>query len=359
MGDTTGMNRLFDVPTYQPSRAGWNVEKIVNVAAATGRALDRRDARARPAGRADGHPDAIVGGLPPTESVRRGDRAHRPADGGAAFPWRAADGPVRRARCRRATCCAALARARAGVRADGAHRPARRPRPRALAASRRAGRRGRAHRLAAVGDRRRVRARGRRASTPSPRSGGNVVCKLSRPGDAAGLDARRRVPALDRARDRARSASTAACSPATSPSTACTAPSTSLYATFSEVTPGSTTSRATSCSPPTPNGCTGSDGPRAQRPRRHRHRRLRGHRPRHRERASPPKGAHVLLCGRDDARGAVTREIRRRSAATPTPCIVDVEAAGAAEAIVAECQRGVRPHRHPHQQRRRHVRPVS
>ena len=66
MGDVTGMSRLFDVPTYQAESARWNVEKLVNVAAATGShsieetlALDRQ---------ADvvGHPDAIVGGLPPT-----------------------------------------------------------------------------------------------------------------------------------------------------------------------------------------------------------------------------------------------------------------------------------------------------
>jgi L-fuconolactonase len=69
MGDVSGMARRFDVPTYQAEAAGWNVEKLVNVAAATGRhsidetlELDRR-------GEADGHPDAIIGGLPPTESV--------------------------------------------------------------------------------------------------------------------------------------------------------------------------------------------------------------------------------------------------------------------------------------------------
>jgi predicted TIM-barrel fold metal-dependent hydrolase len=69
MGDTTGMARLFDVPTYEAETAGWNVEKIVNVAAATGRhSIDETlelDKRAD----ADGHPDAIIGGLPPTESV--------------------------------------------------------------------------------------------------------------------------------------------------------------------------------------------------------------------------------------------------------------------------------------------------
>jgi predicted TIM-barrel fold metal-dependent hydrolase len=69
MGDTSGMARRFDVPTYRAESAGWNVEKLVNVAAATGRhSIDETlelDHRAD----ADGHPDAIIGGLPPTESV--------------------------------------------------------------------------------------------------------------------------------------------------------------------------------------------------------------------------------------------------------------------------------------------------
>lgn len=69
MGDTSGMARRFDAATYLSEAEGWNVEKLVNVAAATGRhsidetlELDRRAAT-------DGHPDAIVGGLPPTGSV--------------------------------------------------------------------------------------------------------------------------------------------------------------------------------------------------------------------------------------------------------------------------------------------------
>lgn len=69
MGDVTGMARRFDVPTYMAESARWNVEKLVNVAAATGRhsiaetlELDRR-------ADADGHPDAIVGGVIPTDSV--------------------------------------------------------------------------------------------------------------------------------------------------------------------------------------------------------------------------------------------------------------------------------------------------
>jgi L-fuconolactonase len=60
MGDVSGMSRRFDVATYFAESAGWNVEKLVNVAAATGGhsiaetlELDRR-------ADADGHPDAIV-----------------------------------------------------------------------------------------------------------------------------------------------------------------------------------------------------------------------------------------------------------------------------------------------------------
>jgi L-fuconolactonase len=69
LGDVTGMARRFDVATYRAESAGWNVEKLVNVAAATGRhsvdetlELDRR-------AEVDGHPDAIVGGLPPAATV--------------------------------------------------------------------------------------------------------------------------------------------------------------------------------------------------------------------------------------------------------------------------------------------------
>jgi predicted TIM-barrel fold metal-dependent hydrolase len=72
MGDVSGMSRRFDVPTYRSESAGWNVERLVNVAAATGMhsvdetlELDRR-------ADADGHPDAIVGGLPPTDTVAEG-----------------------------------------------------------------------------------------------------------------------------------------------------------------------------------------------------------------------------------------------------------------------------------------------
>jgi len=69
MGDVSGMSRRFDVSTYLSESVGWNVEKLVNVAAATGMhsidetlELDRR-------ADADTHPDAIIGGLLPADSV--------------------------------------------------------------------------------------------------------------------------------------------------------------------------------------------------------------------------------------------------------------------------------------------------
>jgi L-fuconolactonase len=69
MGDVSGMSRRFDVPTYFAESAGWNVTKLVNVAAATGgHSVDETlelDRRADD----EGHPDAIVGGIPPTGST--------------------------------------------------------------------------------------------------------------------------------------------------------------------------------------------------------------------------------------------------------------------------------------------------
>jgi L-fuconolactonase len=67
--ETAGMARRFDVPTYRAESTGWNVEKLVNVAAATGpNSVDETlelDRRADD----EGHPDAIVGGIIPTEST--------------------------------------------------------------------------------------------------------------------------------------------------------------------------------------------------------------------------------------------------------------------------------------------------
>jgi len=65
MGDVKGMARRFDRSTYQAESEGWNVEKLVNVAAATGRhsidetlAIDQQ-----------GQADALIGGIAPTESM--------------------------------------------------------------------------------------------------------------------------------------------------------------------------------------------------------------------------------------------------------------------------------------------------
>lgn len=69
MGDVSGMSRRFDVPTYRAETAGWPVEKMVNVAAATGRHSIEETLELDERADTDGHPDAIIGGLPPTEST--------------------------------------------------------------------------------------------------------------------------------------------------------------------------------------------------------------------------------------------------------------------------------------------------
>lgn len=83
MGDVSGMARRFDVATYLAESSGWKVEKLINVAAATGRhsvdetlALDRR-------ADIDGHPAAIVGGIVPTATVAE---AHEMLDRQMAAP---------------------------------------------------------------------------------------------------------------------------------------------------------------------------------------------------------------------------------------------------------------------------------
>jgi predicted TIM-barrel fold metal-dependent hydrolase len=68
MGDVTGMARRFDPAIYRDESEGWNVEKLVNVAAATGRhSVDETLEMDQRAGDA-GQPAAIIGGLPPTDS---------------------------------------------------------------------------------------------------------------------------------------------------------------------------------------------------------------------------------------------------------------------------------------------------
>lgn len=98
LGDVKGMARRFDVPTYLAEAVGWNVEKLVNVAAAVGPHsveetldLDRRAGDG-------GQPAAIVGGIPPTESVAEAiallDRQMQAPRFRGVRPMGAHDGPL-------------------------------------------------------------------------------------------------------------------------------------------------------------------------------------------------------------------------------------------------------------------------
>jgi predicted TIM-barrel fold metal-dependent hydrolase len=63
------MYRRFDVDAYQAEAARWNVDKFVNVAAATGRHSIEETIELDGDADASGGPDAIIGGLPPTDTV--------------------------------------------------------------------------------------------------------------------------------------------------------------------------------------------------------------------------------------------------------------------------------------------------
>ena len=65
MGDTTSMARPFDRSTYVAESAGWYVEKLVNVAAATGAQSIDETLEMEQRGEAD----ALIGGIAPAGSV--------------------------------------------------------------------------------------------------------------------------------------------------------------------------------------------------------------------------------------------------------------------------------------------------
>ena len=65
MGDVKGMARRFDAATYRSESAGWNVEKLVNVAAATGHHSRAETLEMEQRAEAD----ALIGGLWPTATV--------------------------------------------------------------------------------------------------------------------------------------------------------------------------------------------------------------------------------------------------------------------------------------------------
>jgi len=68
-GDASRMFRPFDIQTYRAEAARWNVEKFVNVAAATGRHSIEETIELDDRAPANGGPDAIIGGIPPTDTV--------------------------------------------------------------------------------------------------------------------------------------------------------------------------------------------------------------------------------------------------------------------------------------------------
>jgi len=68
-GDALRMFRRFDVDTYRDESARWNVEKFVNVAAATGLHSIEETIELDGNARSRGGPDAIIGGLPPAGTV--------------------------------------------------------------------------------------------------------------------------------------------------------------------------------------------------------------------------------------------------------------------------------------------------
>lgn len=67
--DASRMFRPFDVDTYRAEAAGWNVEKFINVAAATGGHSIEETIELDGGAQARGGPDAIIGGIPPTDTV--------------------------------------------------------------------------------------------------------------------------------------------------------------------------------------------------------------------------------------------------------------------------------------------------
>ncbi len=94
----TGMFRRFDIATYRDESAGWNVEKFVNVAAATGGHSIEETIELDGNADAVGGPDAIIGGLPPTDSVAEAvqllDRQMTAARFRGVRPMGASSGPL-------------------------------------------------------------------------------------------------------------------------------------------------------------------------------------------------------------------------------------------------------------------------
>lgn len=67
--ETAGMARRFDPEIHARESAGWNVEALVNVAAATGAYSVDETLEMDELARASGQPAAIIGGVTPTETM--------------------------------------------------------------------------------------------------------------------------------------------------------------------------------------------------------------------------------------------------------------------------------------------------
>ncbi len=74
MGDISGMVRRFDQPTYFSESANWNVVKFVHVAAATSLHSGDETRELDEMAEATGHPDAIIGGILPSDPIADTER---------------------------------------------------------------------------------------------------------------------------------------------------------------------------------------------------------------------------------------------------------------------------------------------
>ena len=74
MGDVSGMCRRFDQPTYFAESSNWNVVKFVHVAAATSAHSGDETRELEEMAEATGHPDAIIGGILPTDPIADTER---------------------------------------------------------------------------------------------------------------------------------------------------------------------------------------------------------------------------------------------------------------------------------------------
>ena len=223
-GDASRMFRRFDVDTYRAESARWNVEKFVNVAAATGRHSIEETIELDANAQASGGPDAIIGGLPPTDTVAEAieliDRQMSASRFRGVRPMGANMGPVPDAGVLHAL------QERNLLFELMAHPDQLRSCGDATRRLRRSDRCRRAHRVAPLEFRRgarplagRHRRAGRRWATTSCASSRAWRCRSS---PCVSMPSPRGSSTPSRP-----SASTAACSPATSPLTPCTAPSTS------------------------------------------------------------------------------------------------------------------------------------